>query len=348
MADGKSKKKKRATTKGTRKKTQSGTTKSTRKRAAPPESTRKRTAPAGPPLKMTVSVCESTPSSNERARAILADLGCTVTPEKTVEKVAERCAGTVPPDVVIVSVPGGEAVIAAVRARSTAGPVTIGALGGPALAAADKARDAGTDLFVVRPHGGEALAAALIAARGLTHERATVRALESTEAMLRERLLRYGQADAETGFQHFDFFKQLLVMELKRAKRYGYPLAACLVALDPADPAPDPALFRALRRRVAATIAATIRDIDLPVDLDEERFLVFLPYTDIAGAEHVGNRVASAVAGFGGVDADLTVSVGIAATRPGKPISFARLMRDANAAVRASQLKGGGRVVVRK
>ncbi len=341
MADGKTKKKKRGATRGGggRKKTQSGASK---------PATRKSKAPAGPPLKMTVSVCESTPSANERARSILAELGCTVTPEKSAEKVADRCAGTVPPDAVIVAIPEGEAVIEAVRARTTAGPVTIGAFAGPALAAADKAREAGTDLFVVRPHGGEALATALIAARGLTRERAAVRALESSEAMLRERLLRYGQADAETGFQHFDFFKQLLVIELKRAKRYGYPLAACLVALDPADPAPDPGLLRALRRRVAATIAATIRDIDLPVDLDEERFLVFLPYTDIAGAEHVGNRVASAVAGFGGDDADLTVSVGIAATRPGKPISFARLMRDANAAVRASQLKGGGRVVVRK
>ncbi len=350
----KSKKQRGATRGGARKKTQSGARKKTQSGAIPKTQTgasrtRKSAAPTGPPLKMTVAVCESTPSAGERARAILAELGCTVTPETTADKIAQRCAGNVPPDAVIVAVPGAEEVIAAARGRATAGPVVIGALGGPALAAADRGREAGADLFVVRPHGSEALASALIAARALTRERATVRALESTEAMLRERLLRYGQADAETGFQHFDFFKQFLVIELKRAKRYGYPLAACLVAIDqPAEPAPAPALLRALRRRVAATIAATIRDIDLPVDLDEERFLVFLPYTDIAGAENVGKRVASAVAGFGGDDADLTVSVGISATRPGKPISFARLMRDANAAVRASQLKGGGRVVVRK
>jgi PleD family two-component response regulator len=92
----------------------------------------------------------------------------------------------------------------------------------------------------------------------------------------------------------------------------------------------------------------------LPVDYADDRFLVFLPYTDLAGAEHVGNRIAKAVRSFGtlsdseGRECRVSVSVGIAAARPGKPLSFARIMRDASAAVRASQLKGGGQVVVRK
>jgi len=210
-------------------------------------------------------------------------------------------------------------------------------------------------VLITRPEeDAHALAAALRAAMTIADERAKVRALSSSEAMLRERLLRYGQADAETGFRHFDFFRQLLVMEIKRAKRYGYPLAACLIALDPwMRGEPPPEVNRALRSRVSAAISSCIREIDLPVDLNEDRFLAFLPYTDLEGAERVGERIAHAVRSFGTVrggdeDYQLSVSVGIAATRPGKPVSFARLMRDATSAVRAAQLKGGGQVVVRK
>ena len=111
--------------------------------------------------------------------------------------------------------------------------------------------------------------------------------------------------------------------------------------------------IRKLRTRVASALVSCVRDIDLPVDFADDRFLVFLPYTDLAGAERAGRRIAAAVNSFGGIQVDgetysISVSIGIAALRVGKPVSFAQIMRDASAAVRASQLKGGGRVVVRK
>src|SRR5690606_31233972 len=107
------------------------------------------------------------------------------------------------------------------------------------------------------------------------------------------------------------------------------------------------------RARVASAIKACVRDVDVAVDYAEDRMLVFLPHTDLAGAERVGKRIARAVATYGAVaDGDrtarATVSIGIAASKQGKPVSFARLMRDAGVAVRAAQLQGGGRVVVRK
>ena len=49
----------------------------------------------------------------------------------------------------------------------------------------------------------------------------------------------------------------------------------------------------------------------------------------------------------GGVTLMVTASVGIATPRNGKAPSFARLIRDAHAAVKAAQLKGGDRAVVR-
>lgn len=322
-----------------------------KKAPAPPPARPATPRPQGAPLDLVVTVYEATNSARERACALLEELGARVTPETGAAEVAERCAGSVPPDVVLAALPEGAAIVRAVRGRIGFGPVIVAALPGPSTTAIERCDEVDADLFVVRPHGSEALAATLRAAIGLRRERNKVQTLESSETLLRERLQRYGQADVETGFQHFDFFQKVLVTEIKRAKRYGYPLAACLIALDPwTDGAPAPEVGRALRARVASSISACIRDIDLPVDLAEDRFLVFLPYTDLDGAERVGDRMAEVVRSFAvpGGAAALTVSIGIAATRPGKPISFARLMRDATAAVRASQLKGGGRVVVRR
>ena len=48
-----------------------------------------------------------------------------------------------------------------------------------------------------------------------------------------------------------------------------------------------------------------------------------------------------------GVTLMITASVGIASLRPGKAISFARLIRDAHAAVKAARLKGGDQAILR-
>ena len=120
------------------------------------------------------------------------------------------------------------------------------------------------------------------------------------EGELRERLARFGEPDKTTGFQHFEFFQRLLLMELKRAKRYGYSLAAALIAVDDPDVRAHP------RRQLAAcasgspsAITSNIRDIDYPVEHVDGRVLVFLPYTDLEGATEVGNRVVKAVRKLG-------------------------------------------------
>jgi len=347
------KKKKRAAAAAKKKPAATGT----KKKRAATSAGKKRAATKVPKLSVTVAIYEQAKSHHQRARDVVEALGYQVVQEQSRDEIVGRIEGERPLDVVIAAAPGGERLLEACRVRDRGRPVAIAALSGPVGTARERAEEVGADLFTLRPHSRESLSAALSAAGSLAAERNKVAVLEARESVLQERLQRYGEADAVTGFQHFDFFKQLLVMELKRAKRYGYSLAACLVALDPWSPdRPEPpeALVRKLRTRVATVVAACIRDIDLPVDYADDRFLAFLPYTDIDGALQVGQRIAKAVKSFGGLrDPDgqafeMSVSVGIAALRPGKPISFARIMRDATAAVRASQLKGGGRVVVRK
>ncbi len=309
-----------------------------------------------PHIATSVAVLESARSHRVRARDSVSALGYTLLPDGDEAALRAQIVGESPPEVVLVGWPGGEQIIQACRARRRNRPVVIVALAGPAPTATTRCNEAGADLFALRPHSKDSLAGVLQAALALAREHKQVAALEATEDILRARLRRYGEADATTGLQHFDFFKQLLVMEMKRAKRFGYSLAACLVVFDPWDvdrPEPPFDAVSKLRTRVASAMVSCIRDIDLPVDFGEDRFLAFLPYTDLAGAEQVGRRIAASVKSFGGLRVgdhtySMSVSVGISALRPGKPVSFARIMRDASAAVRAAQLKGGGRVVVRK
>ena len=110
---------------------------------------------------------------------------------------------------------------------------------------------------------------------------------------------------------------------------------------------------RRLRNRVASAVVASIREVDVPVDVADDCFLLFLPFTNLDGAERVGRRVAAVVRGYGKVEdrageLAMSVSIGIAALKAGKPVSFARLMRDARAALRAARARGGGQLVVRR
>jgi diguanylate cyclase (GGDEF)-like protein len=260
------------------------------------------------------------------------------------------------PDVVLAGLPGAERLIGEIGLRGEDRTIVIASMSGPADAARETCLRLGADLFTVRPHTADGLATVLFAASRLAAERERVRALREQESGLRDRLQRYGEVDLTTGFQHIDFFKHVLVMELKRARRYGYSLALVMVAIDPRPTGasePSPEATRKLRTRVAAAISSSIRDIDLPVDLSQDRLLVLLPYTDLSGATAVGKRVARAVRSYGFIKDGpaqkqvLSVSIGVAALKPGRPASFARLFRDAGAALRAAQLKGGGRVVVR-
>lgn len=205
------------------------------------------------------------------------------------------------------------------------------------------AQELGADAFVIRPYRKEMLGAALFAARNAR--------------LLRERALRAELALAEVSgvrrqesgarLLHLDLFKTLLPLEIRRARRHGYPIAICVVSLDPLPRAEGTAMARACE----PFVRGAVRDVDLAVRYGDGRFLVFLPHTDSNGAAAVGQRIVEEIRHCRlrarGVELSVTASVGIATPRPGKPPSFARLIRDAHAAVKAARLKGGDRAVVR-
>ena len=203
----------------------------------------------------------------------------------------------------------------------------------------------GADAWVLRPYKKETLSIALYAA--------------ANAKLLRDRALRAELAladvsgvprrDSTSGMLHIDLFKTLLPLEIRRARRHGYPIAICVVSIDALPNAKE-----ATAEMAAACepfIRGAVRDVDLAVRYGDGRFLVFLPHTDQRGAEAVGKRIVGEIRNCrlraSGVEIMMTASVGIATPRPGKPPSFARLIRDAHAAVKAAQLKGGDRAVVR-
>jgi diguanylate cyclase (GGDEF)-like protein len=161
--------------------------------------------------------------------------------------------------------------------------------------------------------------------------------------------------NSRTGFYQFEFIKDLLVVEVRRAKRYGFPLSIMLVGLD-SIPAlhqlKRPTLQRDITGGLAVAIAKSIRDIDIPIHYADDRILVFLPHTDLAGAEEVGRRVKRRIKRItyrgDGVTAQLTASVGVAGIDAGESLTFSRLIKDASAALKAAQLKGGDRVMKRR
>jgi diguanylate cyclase (GGDEF)-like protein len=155
-----------------------------------------------------------------------------------------------------------------------------------------------------------------------------------------------------TGFHHFEDVKDLLIVEVRRAKRYGYPLSVLLVRLDPIPAFQQlqrPGLPREITAGLAAAIARAVRVIDLPIHYADDSIMVFLPHTDQEGAEEVGRRIKRRIKRITYRDdqirCQLTASVGVAGISAGDNLTFSKLIRNATAALRAAQLKGGDKVM---
>jgi diguanylate cyclase (GGDEF)-like protein len=224
----------------------------------------------------------------------------------------------------------------------------------------DEERDAivkrmGADGFVVQPFSSSGLQSVLSVAVPYNEIR---RRYEGPDLDIKDQSAQIrrlaSSINSRTGFYQFEFIKDLLVVEVRRAKRYGYPLAIMLVGLD-AIPAlhelQRPSLQREITGGLAVAIAKSIRDIDIPIHFADDRILVFLPHTDLAGAEEVGRRIKRRIKRItyrgDGVTAQLTASVGVAGISGGESLTFSRLIKDASAALKAAQLKGGDKVMKR-
>jgi hypothetical protein len=246
-------------------------------------------------------------------------------------------------DAVLVALPGGESIIDAALAFEPRRPVLIASVSDSAVQAVHRATTAGADLATTRPHDVDRVAPILLAAARLFHERNAALNVRGSEQVLRARLDEISDPEPR-GLETFEMFQRVLEREIKRARRYEYPLAVALFAVEIPPPPPPAGIRGILRARAGNALINTIRDIDLATQLDHERFLVLLPYTDVHGAALLARRVIASVA-----SGDPVVSsgrsfpprvVGAVAGASEGEISFARLMKDATRALEQARRDG--------
>jgi len=307
----------------------------------------------GPPPRARVAVHDDSIDHVGLARTTIDALGHAVAAtgagRAAIATIVEALRDDDPPDVVVVGLPGGEAILDAARALEPRRPVLVGAIAGVAATAADRAHAAGADLVTRRPHDAEHLGPVLMAAATLAVDRARLVQLQGTEAMLRARLTRDDRGEHATGFHTVESFQRVLAIELKRARRFGYALSVCHLAMVPSRDTPPPSLAHELHVRAAAVVREAIRDIDFPVELGDDHFLVLLPDTDAPGAALVARRIVAAARRralrANGKTWTAALAAGVAGTPGGEAISMAHLMRAAAAALRGALL-GNSNVVV--
>lgn len=157
-----------------------------------------------------------------------------------------------------------------------------------------------------------------------------------------------GILDPTSNFYTFSHFKEVLFVEVKRARRYGFPLALALLAFDPLDEGTPAKVHSQLMGGLALAIRRSLRDTDYPVQYSNDRVLLLMPHTDLAGslivARRICERVARASLQAGDEVLHPTISVGVAAGEPGREYGFSDLVRQAQDGLTQAMARGGNRV----
>ena len=157
-----------------------------------------------------------------------------------------------------------------------------------------------------------------------------------------------GILDPLTNFYTFSHFKEVLFIEVKRAKRYGFALALAVIGFDPMQGRIDDELRAQLMGGLSLAIRRSLRDTDYPVQQSSDRVLLLMPHTDLAGslivARRVCERVSKATLQRGDQILQPTISVGVAAGDPGREYAFSDLVKQAQDGLAQAQAKGGNRV----
>lgn len=191
----------------------------------------------------------------------------------------------------------------------------------------------GADGVLVGPLTAPAVAGACRMAERLRAE--ALRAAELELALAR-------RAQGEAGL---DFLKKLLLLEVKRSKRYGYPVSLALVAVDRWDDLRAQLGARgaaALLGELLGVMSTTLRDIDLAAPFADERFVILMPHTRGEGGLQVGRRLCAKVREHAG-PVRVTISVGVAGHEGGGTVAFGGLVKRAAEALTRARAAGGDR-----
>lgn len=270
--------------------------------------------------------------------------------DETVQLVRARA-----PDVLIAAVsPSFDGEVLAPQVRKQA-PETAIILVYPSTEverAPERAKSVGVEGFLVLPLKKHVVLAVVQAVARLNGLAAQLRQLQAKVAEIKS-APRASKAikPSQVGLNAPDeaFFKKYMLLEVKRGKRYQYPVALLLVSLDRlgehlGDAAPE---FQraAIRSEALEALSVLLRDIDVAMPFAEDKYLLFLPHTPLKGSTIVAGRVVEKLKNLDSFPKG-TVSVGVAsydpAINPKDQVSFGGLVRQAGEALKKAQEAGGG------
>ena len=208
---------------------------------------------------------------------------------------------------------------------------------------------AGADNYLIKPLKETELTAAVRAALALREQQLRLRVImEERDSLARETAGSELEQEARERFYQFEFFKKIVGIELKRSKRYTFPLSLMLVAYDQSDEICGSEFERQLFSDLARIIRQGVRDIDIPITFSEETILVLMPHTDLDGAHVVADRIREQAAAlpdtYGAVD-ETTVSVGVVCSQSAPRLEFGAMMQQVTRALREAKRAGGDQVV---
>ncbi len=148
----------------------------------------------------------------------------------------------------------------------------------------------------------------------------------------------------------FQTFRSLLVREVKRSRRFRYPVSLVVVGLDGFEDAVAPdevARIGMLAEGALERLVSALREVDLIAPYRLASWVAFLPHTPLVGAQEVAARLQEALSAMG--DTFVTVSVGVATHDPlhnSGQLSFGSLVDAAEEALSIARREGGNRIVV--
>ena len=148
----------------------------------------------------------------------------------------------------------------------------------------------------------------------------------------------------------FGAFRSLLAREVKRSRRYRYPVAFIVVAYDAFATGMPELETTDVEKLIAGAkdvLAKHLRETDLVSAFHPGSWVVFLPHTPVDGATVVAERLREKLTGLQGTY--LTASAGVSAHVPlegAGDLSFGKLFRDATDALAQARSDGGGRTLV--
>lgn len=262
-----------------------------------------------------------------------------------------------PPDVLIAAVSStfdGEILAPQVRKQSPETAIILTYPPTEVERAPERARDAGVEGFMVGPlkqHHVLAMVQAVTRLNGLAVQ---LRGLQAKFNQLKNAPPKPGLKVklSAVGVNAPDeaFFKKYMLLEVKRSKRYQYPVAVLLVMLDKlrdalGESAPE---FQraAIRSEALESLSVLLRDIDVAMPFADDKYLLFLPHTPLKGCTVVAGRVVERLSKLDSFQ-NGTVSVGVASfdpvVNPKDQVSFGGLVRQATEALKKAQEAGGNR-----